>query len=258
MNKKYFLMGLKAISPLCVGGFPFSFIVGAISISVGMSITQSTLWSFTVFAGSAQMVALGLIQSSGSILIIMLTTFIINLRHVLYSASMAEYMKDYSFPMRALMAYGLTDEVYAATIDEMKSNKKDRHWFYLGAMGGFWFTWVLANFLGAIVGSSFPEIADYGLDFAMVAAFIAIVIPQVKNRECITAAIVATITGILLSGLPYSLGLVIAACIGVFAGYRMDLSTEAMQKEEDIQRIKKDKDEENLKIQGKELCNASY
>ncbi|MEC6906535.1 AzlC family ABC transporter permease [Photobacterium piscicola] len=226
MKKQLIQAGLKAIFPLCVGAFPFSFIVGAISINAGMSVLQSTLWSLTVFAGSAQMVALGLIQSSTEIIVIFITTFVINLRHILYSASLSEYVKEYSMPTRILMSYGLTDEVYAATIGEMKQEKPGRQWFYLAAMFGFWVNWVIADFCGAMIGSSFPHIADYGLDFAMVAAFIAIVIPQVKSRECIVAAVVATITGILLSGLPYSLGLVIAAIIGVYAGYKMDISTE--------------------------------
>lgn len=231
MNKQQIQTGLRAIFPLCVGAFPFSFIVGAISITAGMSVTQSTLWSFTVFAGSSQMVALGLVQSSASIVVIMFTTFIINLRHILYSASMSEHMKEYPIHMRMLMSYGLTDEVYAVTINEMKAEKEGRHWFYLAAMGGFWVNWVVADFLGALIGSSFPEIANYGLDFAMVAAFIAIVIPQVKSRECIVSAIVATFTGVLLAELPYSLGLVIAAVVGVYAGYRMDLSTEKGEQE---------------------------
>ncbi len=231
MNKQLVQAGLRAIFPLCVGAFPFSFIVGAVSITAGMSVLQSTLWSFTVFAGSSQMVALGLIQSSASILVIMFTTFIINLRHLLYSASMSEHMKKYPLHIRALMSYGLTDEVYASTINEMKQEKEGRHWFYLAAMGGFWFNWVVADFLGALIGSSFPEIANYGLDFAMVAAFIAIVIPQVKSRECIVAAMVATFTGVLLAELPYSLGLVIAAIVGVYAGYRMDIATEKAELE---------------------------
>ena len=231
MNKQQIQTGLRAIFPLCVGAFPFSFIVGVISITAGMSVTQSTLWSFTVFAGSSQMVALGLVQSSASIVVVMFTTFIINLRHILYSASMSEHMKEYPIHMRMLMSYGLTDEVYAVTINEMKAEKEGRHWFYLAAMGGFWVNWVVADFLGALIGSSFPEIANYGLDFAMVAAFIAIVIPQVKSRECIVAAIVATFTGVLLAELPYSLGLVIAAVVGVYAGYRMDLSTEKGEQE---------------------------
>ncbi|CAH0537603.1 AzlC family ABC transporter permease [Vibrio marisflavi] len=223
------LSGMKAIFPLCVGNFPFSFIVGTISVHAGMSVFQSTMWSLTVFAGSAQMVALGLVQASAAMLVIMLTTFIINLRHILYSAAQSEHMKDYPIWMRALMAYGLTDEVFASTIGEMKKQEKNRHWFYLGAMFTFWGSWVLADFLGAWIGASFPEIANYGLDFAMIAAFIAIVIPQVKSRECIVAAVVATVTAILLANLPYSLAYVIAAATGVYAGYRMDLATEAEQ-----------------------------
>lgn len=218
--------GIKAILPLCIGAFPFSFIVGAISINAGMNVLESVLWSFTVFAGSSQMVALGLIQSSASVLVIMLTTFVINLRHMLYSASISEHIKDYPLSLRALMAYGLTDEVYAASIRELEQVKEGRQWFYLAVMGGFWVNWVFADFLGALVGTSFPEISQYGLDFAMVAAFIAIVIPQVKSHECIVAAIVATVTGVLLSGLPYSLGLVVAAITGVYCGYRMDIAKE--------------------------------
>ena len=143
------------------------------------------------------------------------------------------------------MSYGLTDEVYAATVGEMKKEKPGRHWFYLAAMFGFWVNWVVADFCGAVIGSSFPHIADYGLDFAMVAAFIAIVIPQVKSRECIVAAVVATVTGILLSGLPYSLGLVVAAIVGVYAGYRMDLSTERMESEIKEEVRKEIKQEQN-------------
>lgn len=223
--------GFKAIAPLCIGAFPFSFIVGAVSIQAGMDVIQSTLWAFTVFAGSAQMVALGLLQSGASMAVIMLTTFIINLRHVLYSASLSEHTKEYPLHIRMLMAYGLTDEVYASTITEVRKEKEGRHWFYLAAMFGFWGNWVIANLLGALVGSSFPDIANYGLEFAMVAAFIAIVIPQVKSRECIVAAVVATVSGILLSGLPHSLGLVVAAALGVFAGYQMDLATEREEAE---------------------------
>ncbi|AIW15193.1 AzlC family ABC transporter permease [Vibrio tubiashii] len=231
MKGKLIKAGLTAIAPLCLGAFPFSFIVGALSIQSGMDVVQSTLWSFTVFAGSAQMVALGLLQNGASIAVIALTTFIINLRHVLYSASLSEHVKQYPLHIRFLMSYGLTDEVYASSITEMKKEKEGRHWFYLAVMGGFWANWVLANCAGALIGASFPDIANYGLEFAMVAAFIAIVIPQVRSRECIVAALVATFAGILLSGLPHSLGLVIAAALGVFAGYQMDLSTEKQQLE---------------------------
>lgn len=78
------------------------------------------------------------------------------------------------------MSYALTDEVYATTVKEMEGNKQDKYLFYGSAMITFWAIWVLADFLGALVGASFPNIEKYGLDFAMVAAFIAIVVPQIK------------------------------------------------------------------------------
>ncbi len=86
----------------------------------------------------------------------------------------------------------------------------------------FWAIWVLADFLGALVGASFPHIEKYGLDFAMVAAFIAIVVPQIKSQACTVAAVVAAVSGVLLVVLPYSLGIVVASVLGVLAGLCVD------------------------------------
>ena len=221
MNKKVILRGMSAILPLCIGDFPFSFIVGALSVSAGMSIWQSTAWSTIVIAGSAQMLAL-----NG---VIIFTTLIINLRHVLYSASISSTVREASFFKKCFMAYALTDEVYATTVKEMEENKKDKYLFYFSAMLTFWFAWVLADFLGALVGASFPHIEKYGLDFAMVAAFIAIVVPQIKSQACTVAAVVAAVSGVLLVVLPYSLGIVVASVLGVMAGLSVDLAEERKQ-----------------------------
>ncbi len=91
----------------------------------------------------------------------------------------------------------------------------------------FWAIWVLADFLGALVGASFPHIEKYGLDFAMVAAFIAIVVPQIKSQACTVAAVVAAVSGVLLVVLPYSLGIVVASVLGVLAGLCVDLGGRA-------------------------------
>lgn len=227
MTKKQAIVnGVKAIIPLCIGDFPFSFIVGALSIGAGMTVWQSTSWSLIVIAGSSQMVALNLLNTGASIGIIVLTTAIINLRHVLYSASLAEPMKHTSFFSRALMAYGLTDEVYAITVKPMHDDKASKFYFYMAVMLTFWGIWVLADFLGAMLGAMLPDIGKYGLDFAMIAAFIAIVIPQVKSRACIIAAVVASVSGVLLVNLPYSLGIVVAAVLGGTAGLFVDLAEE--------------------------------
>lgn len=160
MNKKVILRGMSAILPLCIGDFPFSFIVGALSVSAGMSIWQSTAWSTIVIAGSAQMLALNMLKTGASLGVIIFTTLIINLRHVLYSASISSTVRDASFFKKCFMAYALTDEVYATTVKEMEENKKDKYLFYFSAMLTFWFAWVLADFLGALVGASFRTLKN--------------------------------------------------------------------------------------------------
>ncbi|QGH62050.1 AzlC family ABC transporter permease [Serratia proteamaculans] len=227
MSKKTtILRGVSAVMPLCIGDFPFSFIVGALSVSAGMSVWQSTAWSCIVIAGSAQMLALNMMKTGASLGVIIFTTLIINLRHVLYSASLAEKVRDASFFRKCFMSYALTDEVYATTVKEMDGNKEDKSLFYFTVMLTFWGFWVLADFLGAVIGSSFPDIQKYGLDFAMVAAFIAIVVPQIKSQACTVAALVASVSGVLLVVLPWSLGIVVASLLGVLAGLCMDLAEE--------------------------------
>ncbi|AYJ91997.1 TPA: branched-chain amino acid ABC transporter permease [Klebsiella pneumoniae] len=215
--------------PLCIGDFPFSFIVGALSVSAGMSVWQSTAWSAIVIAGSAQMLALNMLKTGATLGVIIFTTLIINLRHVLYSASISGTVREASFFKKCFMSYALTDEVYASTVKEMEGNKKEKYLFYGSAMITFWAIWVLADFLGALVGASFPHIEKYGLDFAMVAAFIAIVVPQIKSQACTVAAVVAAVSGVLLVVLPYSLGIVVASVLGVLAGLCVDLAEERKQ-----------------------------
>ncbi|MDM7280285.1 AzlC family ABC transporter permease, partial [Klebsiella pneumoniae] len=217
------------IMPLCIGDFPFSFIVGALSVSAGMSVWQSTAWSAIVIAGSAQMLALNMLKTGATLGVIIFTTLIINLRHVLYSASISGTVREASFFKKCFMSYALTDEVYATTVKEMEGNKKEKYLFYGSAMITFWAIWVLADFLGALVGASFPHIEKYGLDFAMVAAFIAIVVPQIKSQACTVAAVVAAVSGVLLVVLPYSLGIVVASVLGVLAGLCVDLAEERKQ-----------------------------
>ncbi len=229
MNKKVIFRGASVIMPLCIGDFPFSFIVGALSVSAGMSVWQSTAWSAIVIAGSAQMLALNMLKTGATLGVIIFTTLIINLRHVLYSASISGTVREASFFKKCFMSYALTDEVYATTVKEMEGNKKEKYLFYGSAMITFWAIWVLADFLGALVGASFPHIEKYGLDFAMVAAFIAIVVPQIKSQACTVAAVVAAVSGVLLVVLPYSLGIVVASVLGVLAGLCVDLAEERKQ-----------------------------
>lgn len=120
------------------------------------------------------------------------------------------------------MSYALTDEVYATTVKEMEGNKQDKYLFYGSAMITFWAIWVLADFLGALVGASFPNIEKYGLDFAMVAAFIAIVVPQIKSRGLYRRRRGGRRLRRAVGHPALLTGIVVASVLGVLAGLCVD------------------------------------
>jgi predicted branched-subunit amino acid permease len=117
-----------------------------------------------------------------------------------------------------LLAYLLTDEAYAATIIhfEEQGMTPSSHWFFLGAGFSLWFTWQISSALGILLGTSIPP--SWPLDFALPLTFIAMVIPVLKDRPVIASALSAGLVALLAFNLPYKLGLILAALIGIFVG----------------------------------------
>ena len=174
--------------------------------------------SSIVFAGSAQFVAAQLVHDAAPGLIIVFTIAIVNLRHVLYSASIAPYLKDLSSPWKILLSYFLTDEAYAATIihyEEVGMNPVS-HWFLLGAGCSLWLTWQISSGLGIFLGTAIP--ASWPLDFALPLTFIAMVMPVLKDMPVVAAALSAGMVALLANGLPFKLGLILAALVGIAVG----------------------------------------
>ena len=119
------------------------------------------------------------------------------------------------------MSYALTDEVYATTVKEMEGNKKEKYLFYGSAMITFWAIWVLADFLGALVGASFPTLRNT----VSISPWSPPLSPSWCRKlkaACTVAAVVAAVSGVLLVVLPYSLGIVVASVLGVLAGLCVD------------------------------------
>src|SRR5512144_753051 len=111
-----FLAGVRAELPLLIGVFPFGMIYGALALNVGLSAAASQLMSSIVFAGSSQFVTAQLVHEAAPVFVIVLTIAVVNLRHMLYSASLAPYLKNLSLRWKVLLAYLLTDEAYAPTV----------------------------------------------------------------------------------------------------------------------------------------------
>lgn len=215
---KQFWAGVRAVVPLLIGGFPFGMIYGALAIDAGLSAPAAQMMSSLVFAGSAQFIATQLVQGSAPGLVIVLTIAVVNLRHMLYSASLAPYLAHLSRAWKTLLSYLLTDEAYAVTVVhyEREGRTPFSHWFLLGAGSALWFDWQVSTALGIMLGAAIPE--SWSLDFALPLTFIAMVIPVLKNRAAVAAALSAGIVALAAISLPYMLGLILAALVGITVG----------------------------------------
>jgi 4-azaleucine resistance transporter AzlC len=215
---KSFWAGVRAESPLLVGVFPFGLIYGALALAAGLSPAAAQMMSSIVFAGSSQFVAAQLVHESAPGLVIVLTIAVVNLRHMLYSASVAPHIEHLPMRWKILLAYVLTDEAYAATIIHYEEEEftPTSHWFFLGAGLALWTTWqvstALGIFLGAVIPSSWP------LDFAAPLTFIAMVVPVCKDKPVVAAALSAGMVALLAFNLPFKLGLILAALVGILIG----------------------------------------
>lgn len=216
-----FLAGVKAELPILLGVSPFGMIYGVLALSAGLPATLAFAMSSVVFAGSAQFVGAQLIGTGAPGIVILVTTFIVNLRHILYSASVAPYLKHLSTRWKFMLAYFLTDEVYAVAITRVTqaaspSTSPSLRWYFLGAGLAQWSAWQASTAVGIALGAQIPP--GWALDFAIALTFIALVIPTLTDRPTVAAALSAGIVAVLTAGWPYKLGLVLAAVVGIVVG----------------------------------------
>lgn len=216
--RKEFWNGVRAEVPLLIGVFPFGMIYGALALNAGLSAFASQMMSSMIFAGSAQFVTAQLVHDAAPGFVIIVTIAVVNLRHMLYSASLAPYLKNLSLNWKTLLSYLLTDEAYAPTILKFEKDgiTPFSHWFLLGAGFSLWFTWQVSTALGIFLGAEIPK--EWPLDFALPLTFIAMVVPVLKKRPMIAAALSAGITALLAYNLPFKLGLIVAALVGIAVG----------------------------------------
>lgn len=223
-NRQAFFQGARATFPLVVGAVPFGIIFGTLAGTAGLSFWAAMGMSIFVFAGSAQFIAAGLVAAGTAWPIIVATTFVVNLRHLLYSATLLPFYKKMSLPWQAILSFGLTDETFAVAVGRYLSHgdEPESRYYNLGSMGFMYLNWNLCTLAGLTVGKSFPWIAELGLDFAMPATFIGMVIPYLKNRPMWVSVITAGSVSLALNGLPHKLGLFAAALAGVAAGVLLE------------------------------------
>ena len=220
-----FALGLRAVLPILVGVAPFGVIYGVVALQSGIPAPAAMAMSSIVFAGSAQFLLAQLVGAGAPFLLTAGAVGLVNLRHALYSASVAPILAHLPRRWKILLAYLLTDEAYAAAIPHLmaarpgSSQAVSAHWILFGSGIGLWAGWQLATLAGVLIGAQMPS--DLGLDFALPLTFIAIVVPMLQSRALLLAALTAGAVAVALVALPYKTGLFIAALAGLVAGALM-------------------------------------
>lgn len=216
-SRSAFLAGLRDMAPMMLGVAPFGMITGASAASVGLAPGEALGMSLLVFAGASQLAAIALIGQGATFAVIVVTTFMINLRMVMYSASIATWLRGLRVGTRVGLAYAMTDQAYAFSVVRFQRDPDvPRRDYYLGAAMPLWLLWQITTVAGAILGARVPD--GWQLDFAIPLTFLALLAPAVRNRPGAVAALVAGGLALTLQPLPYNLGLVIAALSGIAAG----------------------------------------
>ena len=213
-----FLQGLRALLPLTPGVIPFGLVTGVMAVELGLSPATAMGMTLLFYSGSAQMVALQLLSNGVLPVAIVATALIINLRFIMYSASLAPHFHRLPRRWTWPLCYLLSDQAYALCTLKFDSGELGRyaHHYYAGTALGMWLAWQLSVLAGVYLGASIPE--SWSLSFAIPLSFLALLVPGIRDRATLGAAVVGGVIAVLAVDMPYNLGLVSAAVGGIVAG----------------------------------------
>lgn len=210
--------GIIDCLPLVVAVIPWGILCGSMAIDVGLTGVESVLMSVLIFAGAAQLGALVLFGAGASLASLLSSTAVISSRHLLYSASFRDDVKHKPRWLRLLIAFVLTDEMFALVMAYKRQNGQFNTRYALATGFTFYFGWILATIAGVLLGEYLPNLQQYGLEFAIAATFIALVVPSIKDRPTLVATLISFILSALFHHWQLPQALLIATAIGMIAG----------------------------------------
>jgi predicted branched-subunit amino acid permease len=222
--RREFLDGSREIAPVLIGTVPFGFVAGVAAISAGMTPLEGIALSVLSFSGIAQLVASQLVAADSPAWLAIAAAAVVSLRFLMYSAAISPHLAHLGRRWRTLLAYLMTDQSFAMTVRRFSEpgDSSLRHWHFLGSALTLWTSWQLAVVIGVFAGAKVP--AEWSLDFSVVLCFIALLVPAIKSRADVAAAIVAGAASLALIGLPFRLSLVAASILGIGAGMALEVT----------------------------------
>ena len=212
------LRGIGDQFPLQLGVVPFGLVFGLMGIASGLSSLQTILMSSIVFGGASQVVFAQLWATGASPLIVGSSVAVINLRHMLYSAAVAKYLRPLSLRWRLILGYLLTDEAFAISIKRFETTDRPElaHYHLFGSGLTLWVCWQIATIVGVLAGATIPD--ELNLGFAVPLTFMALVLPNLRRLSDIAAAASAALVALFCQALPWNTWIVAAAVVGITVG----------------------------------------
>ena len=227
-TKSWYWTGFRHGVPFVLMAGPFGALFGVLATETGLNVTETMVFSITVFAGAAQFTALQLMQEHTPTFVVLASALAVNLRIAMYSASLTPYLGAAPLWQRVIAAYFTVDQSYACSVAMYESQPDmsvpERMAYFMGVVTPLAPMWYLFTYIGAVMGERIPD--SLAIDFALPVAFLAIIAPMLRTPAHKVAALVACVTSILAAGLPYNLGLIVAGIIAMMAGAQTELMIE--------------------------------
>ncbi|HAS8351352.1 TPA: AzlC family ABC transporter permease [Morganella morganii] len=193
---KDFFTGALHMTPLNLAVVPWAILAGSMAVDSGLTFAQSIAMSAMVFAGAAQLVTLGLLNSGAGVITILVSVFFITSQHLLYGLTLRPHVRPFSPLQRAGIGFLLTDELFAVSV----AGRQRLSFAYLfGAGLSFYLVWVLVSILGIVLAHSISDLSQLRLDFSVVATLLAIVVPLIKSKSALAGALFSFVVTIMLT-----------------------------------------------------------
>lgn len=210
--------GARACIPMLVGVAPFGLVAGATPAAEGFGVAAALGMSTIIFAGASQLAVVDVLAGGGSAVVAALAAWTINLRLLLYSASMAPHLSHEPLRRRIAASYVLVDQNYAISVAHW-ANPRTRPSADFTIGGGLLLgtAWVICTLIGAVAGSAVPE--GLPLDFAVPLVFLVLLVPVLTTRPSVVAAAVGGTAAVIGAELGAGhLAVMVGAVAGIAAG----------------------------------------
>ncbi|HOL16379.1 MAG TPA: AzlC family ABC transporter permease [Bacillota bacterium] len=220
MIKHELQQGLRDSFPIVLGYLPLGFTFGVLARDSGLSLFQAVSMSALCFTGAGQFIAVGMFKAGGSLMAIVLTNLLVNLRYALFAASTVPYLKErIPSALAAALSYGLTDEVYAVSMNRYRTYPATAS-YLIALVASAHLGWIGSSLAGAILGNFITSTERLGMNFALPAMYISL---MMRRRSDIYAALAASLTALLVghfipSTMANNFNIIAATLIGATLG----------------------------------------